>query len=413
MEAVVRDRVEPSAWLAAAESACRGDLPARAEQAAGESAAGEQAVGAAPAGAAGLVGLVGGGVPREAVLAAGFVPVELQPAVLDAGAEPVPSGLQLSRPAAAVYSALRAGRLAALDALVVGRGSESFTKLFHVLRELASRRQTSVPPLHFHDQLAVASPSAAAYNRRRLAELLDRLGAWAGRRAGGDELASAIAEQNALAAVLRAADELRRLDEPAMRGGEVLALAGAARRLPTLEARRLVDAALAERTPSPLAPPPGRVAGAAPLRLVLSGSDHDHLALYGELESSAVTVVGEDHGFGMREWSLEVAEDGDPLAALLERDTRLARLDPVPARSGIAERVESVLARLRRLGATSVLQLVVEGDEAPGWETPALAAALRAGGAGFGTLTLPWPGRAGATGALAALAAPAGVGAGL
>ncbi|HTW98753.1 MAG TPA: 2-hydroxyacyl-CoA dehydratase family protein [Acidimicrobiales bacterium] len=408
-------RPPPGAWLDRAQQICRADLPSFAERPttttgcaggggggyAARTARATAARASVTTSGAGVIGLVGGDVPREPVLAAGLLPVDLDPALLAADCHDLPPGLQLADPAAAVCSAILAGRLAGLDGLVVGRGSDCFVKLFHVLRELARRGRAGLPALHFHDRLVLASPSADAYNRRRLSELVATLATWSGRRVGDAELVSAIAQRNAVAAAVRSVDRLRRGNEPSMLASEVLALAGAARRLPPIEACNLLDEALRGRSPSAPPAPPSQPQPSQPqpsqprprpgaLRLVLSGSDHDHLALYDELESSGALVVGEDHGWGARVWALDADESGEPLSALLERDGRLA---PAPARGGIAGRVQDVLATLARDRGSAILQLVVGDDEAPGWETPALAAAAGQAGAGFATVRLPWPGR--------------------
>lgn len=313
-----------------------------------------------------VVGLVGWGVPRELVVAAGMSPIRLPPGRLmrrgDDRVAALPASLtgELTPETALVLAAALGGALDWVDALVIGRDSEAHTKLFYVLRELRRTGHSELPPFAFCDLLRLPYRTSARYNRLRARDLADTIGAWAGRQVGAADLANAVAESRATAACLRVLDDLRIAPAPGIRGSEALIAAGAAQVLDAGEAQAALSAAARAARPSP------------GTRVMMTGSGLDEPWVYEVLEGAGLCIVGEDHEWG---------DDGrtppqvttDPLDGIVDR---YHLVPPGARRNGLSERAAHIATRSVALGVAGVLQVVVEGDDAPGWELPRFRAVL-------------------------------------
>jgi benzoyl-CoA reductase/2-hydroxyglutaryl-CoA dehydratase subunit BcrC/BadD/HgdB len=317
------------------------------------------------------VGVVGYFAPRELVVAAGLLPVRLRPGAMvrahSSDAPPqIPRDLEgladgLPRQAVQLLGALLAGELDWIDALMIGRDSDSHTRLFYVLRELAGDPHygTAIPPIAFSDLLRLPLRTSAVYNRRRLAELRDRISDWAGHEISAADISRAIADDGRTAEMLVRLNRLR-LDGR-LSGRDALIAAGASTVLPGEEFRtqllNFTEDAVARS-----------VASRRP-RIFLTGSDVHDPDIYAAIESSGFLIVGEDHGWG---------DDGaghakltvNPIDGLADRYQFSSR---VAARSGL-ERAAMTAERVRAAGADVLLQIILGRDEAPAWELHELRA---------------------------------------
>lgn len=327
-------------------------------------------------GGSGVVGVLGHDVPRELVLAAGLLPIRLAPArLLDA---PVGSDspLQLAPDCQAFLDALRAGELDWIDALVIGRDSESHTKLFYGLRELVAMGEAPRLDLCFYDLVRLPTEASAHYNRVRAREFIGLLSAWSGAALSEDAISASVAASNTTTTLLEAVADLR-ASRPARLGGlDALLLDGAAMTLPPGASQELLAAALAD----PPTPPPGR-------RVFVSGSPQDDLALVQAIEGAGFVIVGEDHDWGDRSFAV-IPETADPLDGLVDR-YHLG--PPGAARTGLDERGRYTCRQALDRGADAVLQLVFDHDEAPEWEFPLLRDTLAAHGVPVVRARVPWP----------------------
>lgn len=313
-----------------------------------------------------IVGVLGRLVPRELVLAAGMLPIRLSARRLTPGDEPLAElheGLadELSPETAEFLRVLLGGGLDWIDALIVGRDTEAYTKLFYVLRELAGESAgTAVPPFAFCDLLRQPLRTSARYNRLRVRQLLAQVAGWSGREVTDEDLATAVAQERAVASALQQLDDLR--TRGLVSGRDALLAAGGAQSLSTADTRAALG----------LLPQGGGRADAVERpRLWLTGSGQDDAWAYERLEAEGVLVVGEDHGWGDdgREYP---AITRDPLDGIVDRHQFSRRGS---ARSGL-DRVDAVVAAIVESRADGVLSLSFDHDEASGWELPRLRGRL-------------------------------------
>ena len=315
-----------------------------------------------------VVGVFGRLVPRELFAAAGLLPVRLSPRRLSARGEltgdALPPGLaaELAPGPARVLAALLAGELDWIDFLVIGRDSESYTKLFYVLRELVnSRDHPTIPPIAFCDVLRTPARTSARYNRIRARELLETAASWGGDPVSEESLREAARDAALTAAEMRRLNELRTALIPTISGHDMLIAAGASQVLPAAEMRSAVAFA-------PGTAPAAKALGHPGRRVYLTGSGQDDPWTYEVLEARGLSIVGEDHEWG--EDGLDHPEPtDDPLDGIVDaRHLSLAGA----ARAGLAERTRHTASRARACAADSVLQIVFDDDEASGWEAPHL-----------------------------------------
>ncbi len=235
-----------------------------------------------------VAGVFGGSAPRELVSAAGMLPIPLEPERLER-IENVPEGLigELSDGAAALLAALLSGALDWLDALLIGRDSESHTKLFYVIREMASDPEFApmIPPFAFSDVLRLPLRTSAVYNRTRLRQLADAVSAWA------EAQPDAVALRAALTADARTKRQLRELRDLQRRGRvtarDMLIAVRGAQVLPSADAQLALEEAVRRAQTR-------KVTGLERPRIFVSGSRPEP-DIYALLESNALRIAGDDH----------------------------------------------------------------------------------------------------------------------
>lgn len=291
------------------------------------------------------IGVLGRGVPRELVEAAGATPRPLRgdPSASTAEAERL-LGRGIDPASHAVLAGLLAGGLRGLHGIVVANDAEATLRLFHVLRELARvDPRAGVPPLHLVDVPHLDRAASRAYARAEFAELAGVLRGWTGhdpRPALADRIRAGEAPRTALLAA-----------RPGLSGTRFL------------ERRLALDA--------------GLVSGASEdagdstrLRIVLSGSTHDEPGVTAAIEAAGVRIVGDDHGGG--ELGLDLVAATTDLDGLADR---YAADGLTPHRSSPAQRAAHLARLVAAREADGVLVYVRRLDDAPLWDVAAQRAA--------------------------------------
>ena len=316
-----------------------------------------------------VLGCLGGDVPEELVMAAGFAPIRLT-GDIDA-ATPLADvylGGMVDGDHRALLQLLLGGGYGDLDGLVIARDTENLVRVFYALRAL---RKTSpevaskVAPFYFYDLLHMPQRTTGLYNRVRTRELAERLVAWDGGKITDAALRDAIAACNANRALL-VEIRRRRLDgAPRMSGADALKLSITSRLMAkadhTALLRRVLEA-LPNRPP---------IAGK---RVFLTGSAHDDTAYYDLIEGCGAVIVGDDHSWGDRSFERPVQEDTpDPLDAIVDR---YHFAPPVGAKYTVAERAAYTAAKAHEVRAEAVIAIVKTGDPGPRWDVPAQREAL-------------------------------------
>lgn len=311
----------------------------------------------------GVVGVYGASAPRELVLAAGMLPVRLDPLRLGRpAASQLPGGLgtDLVGGALALLAALIGGELEWLDCLLIGRDSEANTKLFYLIREMAEDPEFSprIPRFAFSDVLRLPHRSSAAYNRVRLRQLAETVASWAGRQVDPAAIEAAIGADDQTRRSLR---ELRVLQQRGLlTARDRLVAERGAQALPTDAAHAAVRAAVSSVQGREAIP------AAAAARVFISGSEPQPETV-GELEALGLRVVGDDHDWAIADLCSPAAT-GDPIDRLADH---YQFNSPGAARAGL-DRVSRSVGRVREVNAQAVLQVSLPGDEASGWELPEL-----------------------------------------
>ncbi|MGB3441916.1 MAG: 2-hydroxyacyl-CoA dehydratase family protein [Actinophytocola sp.] len=309
-----------------------------------------------------VIGCVGQDVPVELVVAAGAVPVRLagKPGA-DVTAGETYLGAGVDRCTRSVLTRLLAGEYGRLDRLLVSRDCEASLRLFYAVRELRRvEPELGLPETYLVDVLHLPHWTTTRYNRVRFGELVTVLERWTGARLTEEAVAAAIGEYDEHRRLLRAVSALRR--GARLTGVQALAAFGAA--LPVAEHNELLRALPA----SGLGVYSGR-------RVFLTGSSHDNPDVYRALEEAGFVVVGEDHDWGDLLAMRPVA--APTLDALVER---YQYNGPTAARASIDDRAANTARAAVECGAELVVSYVRGNDDAPPWDFPAQAAALRAHG---------------------------------
>lgn len=311
-----------------------------------------------------VIGYVGQDVPVELLTAAGALPVRLAglPGTDVAVGERY-LGRGVDEPARSVLTRLLAGEYGRLDRLLISRDCEASLRLFYAIRELRRMEPgLGLPETYLFDLLHLPHWTTTRYDRVRFGELTTVLEKWTGARLAQDAVAEAIALHDEHRGLLRAVSALRRGDPPRLTGAQALAAFGAT--LPVTEHNRLLRELLA----SDLDVHSGH-------RVFLTGSSHDSPDVYRTLETAGYVVVGEDHDWGDL---LAARPVGEPtIAALVER---YQYNGPTAARASIRDRAEHTARAAVDCRAEVVVSYVRRGDDAPPWDFPAQASALRAHG---------------------------------
>jgi benzoyl-CoA reductase/2-hydroxyglutaryl-CoA dehydratase subunit BcrC/BadD/HgdB len=305
-----------------------------------------------------FVGIVGGDVPRQLVLASGAIPYRLTGS-WEGDIDPAAQDLlgAADAPVARILTDLRAGRIAC-DALVVCADSQAHVRLFYALRSVAPEL-----PLQLLDLPRAESAAAHRFARFQLERLQDFLTGVTGRPIDVAALAAAAREERGLGAALARLRDRRRAAPAQCSGAMALeAYLDAARRPPADAVARVDDAH-------------GDVPAGA-VRVHLTGSDHPDAAVYRLLEEHGCVVVSEDHGTGDAA-QLGAAVDGDGVDEVLEGliAQHFARVG-TSATASSASRARLTREAAAHSRAAVVASVVREFDEAPAWDLPDQGALL-------------------------------------
>jgi benzoyl-CoA reductase/2-hydroxyglutaryl-CoA dehydratase subunit BcrC/BadD/HgdB len=318
-----------------------------------------------------VVGCVGADVPVEILTAAGFLPLRLAgdpdapsdagDLVLGRGVDPV---------ARSVLTRLLDGGYGPLAALVVSRDCEASLRLFYAARELhrtgdgAVVGRAALPPAHLVDVLHLPHRSTTAYVLAKVRELRAQVARWSGHEVTDDALAAAVGAHDQVRTLLGRVAALRRARPARLPGTQALAVVAATTALPPDRAAALLDGLLTQTLPE--------VAGTP---VFLTGSSHDHPAVYAALEQAGLLVVGEDHDWGDLLHHRRLDPPPDPELLELAIAERYQRNGPTAARASIARRAAHTAAAARACGAEALLAYARTRDDAPRWDFPAQRAA--------------------------------------
>lgn len=314
------------------------------------------------------VGVIGLDVPVELIAAAGLTAVPVRAEVRSAGAEAFAEGLG-SPALRSLVAALIDGPYASLRRLIVSTTPGAYASLYAFLREARRAGEAAADlDIRLFDFNRGPSPSMVEQRRRALADLKATIEAWTGQAIGDGDVAAAITSANGVRARQRTFQAARESDGARVSGPEALmALEAGVALNPAAYAATLGEAA-AELAARPTLT--GR-------RTVYSGAETHTPGLYRDLEAAGLVIVADDQDAGTRAIGPDVADRGDPLAALAQR--YLCR-DPAPARFTIAERTDYLMALVRRAGAEHVVFGLSPFEHPAAWDHPSQRAALQAAG---------------------------------
>lgn len=319
-----------------------------------------------------VVGYVGGDVPVELLTAAGALPMRLwgDPTIdTDPGDRYLGRGLDPV--ARSVLTLMLAGTYGELDRLVVSRDCEASLRLFYAIRELRRIEPAlGLPEPYLVDLLHLPHRTTFLYNRRRLDQMRERLGAWTGKPISDSEVATAIELHDEQRRLLEITAGLRRCSPARLSGSEFLSVVGAGTTMPVVDHIELLSRLLAD------AQGDAHDGGGAPAqadagawlvlqgtRAFLTGSSHDTLDVYRALEGAAFVVVGEDHDWG--DLLFERAVGVPSLDALTER---YQYNGPTAQRATVDARAQHTAFAARRCGAEVLIGYARRNDEAPPWD---------------------------------------------
>ncbi|KDN16097.1 2-hydroxyacyl-CoA dehydratase family protein [Amycolatopsis rifamycinica] len=302
------------------------------------------------------VGYVGADVPVELITAAGLRPLRLTG---KPGEDSTPGDRYLGRGvdpvARSILTRLLAGDYGPLEAVIVSRDCEASLRLFYALRELRRvEPELGLPPVRLVDVLHLPHHTTTRYVHAKIAQLRAWLGQW--RPIGDDDLAAAITAHDTLRRSLARVAALRRANR--LSGTRFLEVVAATTRLPVTDATALVEGVAA-------GPPV-----ADGVRLFLTGSSHDHPAVYETLERHGFLVVGEDHDWGELLFARTCAAPTQ--LALAER---YQHNGPAAPRASIRQRAGHTAAAARACGAEVLFSYARIHDDAPPWDFPEQRAA--------------------------------------
>jgi benzoyl-CoA reductase/2-hydroxyglutaryl-CoA dehydratase subunit BcrC/BadD/HgdB len=308
-----------------------------------------------------VVWMLGSDLPYALVDAAGFHPIRLVPdARVDRSAiDAMVSAETLGERGRSLLAEIIA--LPVDDALLISHADAEQPQIFATLRELARTGAIPRPEVHFLDLLTIDRPSTERYNRIRVEQAI----AWLAGLGGAGDLAAAIerreAQRDALASVLDLRAERR------LTGVEAHHLVAAASILPPDDFAALLAELDAGKVELPVH---------TGVRVLLSGSDIEDVAVIERIEALGALIVGEDHGWGAARARRAFSRSGDPISAL-------ARSSLTPSWgvfSGIADRAMVLGAAVGRLAPERVLHFNRNGDDSAPWEVAALRRTIRESG---------------------------------
>jgi len=313
----------------------------------------------AHAAGSGVVGLVGNTIPRELVLARGYVPVLIS-AELGAptpGADVYMEDV-IPPETKALFELATRGDLEFLDLLVLSR---PYAQLYYYLKEVYRLgRAPRLPALHMFDLMQSQREAVRVYNTHQLAALGTRLG----HQHGDSELRSAIELTNRVRALQR--ELIARRWERTLSGCDALQAIGAGYFMAPQAYVDVLSACLSQLTPdSDLAHRP-RV-------LVLSSEPLSQLHLHRALEASGALVIAEDDWWGSRAPGMDIASDAPLNEVILQKywhDAANSQVTPAEPREVWFK------ANALRDEVDAVVFYLPPSDHQLGWDFPRLKAWL-------------------------------------
>ncbi|HLU56334.1 MAG TPA: 2-hydroxyacyl-CoA dehydratase family protein [Pseudonocardia sp.] len=311
-----------------------------------------------------VAGYVGADVPVEVLTAAGFLPVRLT-GDPDAPSDPGDRylGRGLDPVARSVLTRLLDGAYGRLDALVVSHDCEASLRLFYAVRELhRTDPGIGLPPAHLVDVLHLPHRTTTRYVLAKIRQLRAQVERWSGAAVTDDALATAVATHDRVRALLERVAALRRSRPARLTGTQALAVVAATTALPPDRAAELLEALLAEADALP---------EHGGTRVFLTGSSHDHPAVYAALEGAGLLVVGEDHDWGDLLHHRRVDPPADPALLELALAERYQHNGPAAAAASIRQRAAHTAAAAAACGAEALVSYVRVHDDAPRWDFPA------------------------------------------
>jgi benzoyl-CoA reductase/2-hydroxyglutaryl-CoA dehydratase subunit BcrC/BadD/HgdB len=334
---------------------------------------------AAAAGTA-VIGVVGHTVPVELIVAAGAMPVQVT-------GNPGPTPLAdewletfYDPDVRAICEQALRGELAFLRALVIPRSTEPFHKLYLSLRELVRLgRAPQMPTLLLYDLPHTQGDTQRRYGLARTQALGDALALLTARPVGPTRLQEAIRSVNAVRRAQQGLQHMRQALPCEWRGEAAQVLNGAARFMAPQRYAELLPEAL--RLFLAHRPPAGP-------RLLVKGVPLDHAALHRAVDAAGAVIVAEDDPWGTRSAGPLVAEDGDPMRALVQHyqsEVPCPRLHPRAAREAW------FLRALDEIALDGVLFHLPAPDDVHGWDFPSHRAELARRGLPFLVLRTPQP----------------------
>lgn len=301
-----------------------------------------------------VIGFVGAEVPVELLMAAGAMPLvlpsfpeELTPAA-DRYLEPT-----FTPQLRSVCEQWLRGRFDFLEAVIFTRADDSAQRGYYYLCELKRCGLAGGPAPLIFDVAKIPRATSLAHSEAAVRALAEELSHDSGR------LHLAIAARDRRRSLFARLDLLRRSDHPPS-GSECERVL------------RLADAVAAEHFDGELAT---WLDGEFPRhdgpRLLLAGSTPPDGRLHAAVEQAGGCVVSEIDDGGSDRLGPLLGATSDPIAALARHYHSLA-CGP----RGFGDRASRLLSRAAQCSADGVISWLIEEDEAPAWQLPAVAAAL-------------------------------------
>jgi len=310
--------------------------------------------------------------PEEILHAAGFVPVRLLPLP-----QPLPYQGRGDTSEAHLQSYTCSLARNVLEQALQGRfdflAGVLFSHTCDTMQGLADIWRLNFPAQFVAtvvQPVALASPQAQAYLVAELRQLIARLEAQFDITITDEALHASIRLYNQNRDLLRQLYAVReRLSSVA-----VWQTVTAAMLMPKEEHNALLSQAIGAMAGDAAIP----AGSASPARLILTGATLDDATLLEVIEAAGARVVADDLCTGARYFDTPVAGDGDPIAALAQR--QLQRL-PCPCKHrSLDTRAQHLLALAEQHHADGVVFVLKKFCEPHAWDYPYLAAALTKAG---------------------------------
>lgn len=293
--------------------------------------------------------VLGTDVPRELLIAAGFVPIRLveRPGIPTPMTDALMGAAELPPRSRSLLEAIL--EVPVDDTIVISHSEAQFPQLFAILREVAKMKEAHLGRVHFVDLKHLPRASTHRYNLARLHELRN-------------SLAPGLTD-DALKAAMDAVDEQARLLHLVMSlriapcrisGTQALAIIGSAAILPVEDHMNLLGTLLRDAAQLPA------VSGE---RVFVTGSNQEADEYYTSVESTGCVIVGEDHDWGDRWYASRPARTGDPMHDLAAPLLRV----PIVGQSA-TQRAEALAAGIARTKPEQVRHVCMPGDEAAPWD---------------------------------------------